>query len=209
MPVIDPDVHGESLARAVVLGRQIAVPAVGMGLALAAGYQTVPVYGAVLGVMAAAVASGSGVLATILLFPRVERRAPGPARARRSAGEIAKMSMMLEATLGPIRSSEVRAGLRHTAETLAVVSGRVAGDIEIEHFCLLNMQSLVSIADAFVRTEEAGGGPEMVPHVLETLNDIDKAARRKVEMALVEAVGPLQVELAVSNRLIDDERSAT
>lgn len=207
MYLIDPEIHGDTFARVTAAGRKIAMASVGAGVAAAAGLQLVPLYGAVIGLVATTAATASGVVAASMLLPRVRAARPSSALMRKSSSERADMSIRIEVSLASIPDSGISAVLRHAMNRMNELADRSADDLEAQQFVLMNMQSLAAIAE----TCSASGNLSRrgAEDVLETVRRIGQAAEGRMAGIRASAARPLEVELAVSNRLINEERNRT
>lgn len=205
---IDPEIHGQGLAKAVEIVRKVAVSVVGVGLAAAAGIQLLPIYGVALGALATVAAATSGVAATLLLFPRVVHRKVASSLARQTAEERSIMTVLLEASIGSMGDSEVRAVLRYCSQKLLELADKAPNDVETQQFVLINMQSLISISQAFVIAEKQDVASIAIlgRRVLETVSLIQKATGDKARAIAASAARPLDVELTVSNRIVEEQR---
>ena len=190
--------------------RRIAAAAAGAALGVPAAFGAVPALGIVGGIAAALAVVAGGAASFMMMVP--ESLSEVTPHEKLHPDVRASLEAVFAACEG-IRRSEIEAGVRHSAQSLLPIANDRNATVADMSFVILNMESLHGVAEAWKKTEASVGNPfssdALATFTIDTIADITLNARRRQELLQRRAVEALQVELAVTRRITEDDSKGT
>ncbi|NTF18206.1 hypothetical protein G6L37_07285 [Agrobacterium rubi] len=187
--------------------RKIAAAAAGAVLGVPAVIGAIPVLGVAGGFAAAAAVVAGGVAGFMMMVP-VTRTDPTP---KQILNPDIRISLdALHGICDGIERSEISAALRHSAQSLLVIANDSGANVADLSFVILNMESLLGIAEAWRMTETSTENPfsadALAAFTIGTISDVTRNARQRRETLIARLRNSLEVELAVTRRITEEDR---
>lgn len=187
--------------------RRISAIATAAALGIPAATAAVPAFGIAGGLIASVAIAAGGIAGFLMMVPETQ---PTLTPQKRLNPDVRASLDTLFAACDQIRRTEVEAALRHAAQALLLIANDASATVADMSFVILNMESLVGIAEAWKRTEatvdEPGSVDTLVSFTITTIADVTRNARLRQEPLRKRSRDSLQVELAVTRRIIDQDR---
>lgn len=187
--------------------RRISALATAAALGIPAATAAVPALGIAGGLIASVAIAAGGIAGFLMMVP--ETMASQSPRQRLNPDVRASLDTLFAACDGVVRS-EVEAALRHSAQSLLLIANDASATVADMSFVILNMESLVGIAEAWKKTETAiidpDSGDTLAAFTISTIADVTRNARLRYEELRKRSRDSLQIELAVTRRIIDEDR---
>lgn len=187
--------------------RRISALATAAALGIPAATAAVPALGIAGGLIASVAIAAGGIAGFLMMVP--ETVAAQSPRQRLNPDVRASLDTLFAACDGVV-CSEVEAALRHSAQSLLLIANDASATVADMSFVILNMESLVSIAEAWKKTETAIADPDsgdtLATFTISTIADVTRNARLRYEVMRKQSRDSLQIELAVTRRIIDEDR---
>lgn len=187
--------------------RRISALATAAVLGLPAATAAVPALGIVGGMVASVAIAAGGIAGFLMMVPETM---PAQSPRQRLNPDVRASFDVLVATFDKIERTEVKASLRHSAQTLLQITNNSYATVADMSFVILNMESLVGIAEAWQKTEalvaDPASGDTLASFTITTIADVTRNAHLRHDMLRKQSRDSLQVELAVTRRIIDEDR---
>lgn len=187
--------------------RKIAAATAGAVLGIPAAVGAVPLLGVMAGLAAAAAVAAGGYAGFLSMVPEA---APDLSAGKRLNPDVRMSLDLLSSACEGIRRSEVEAALRHSAQSLLLIANDANASVADMSFVILNMESLIGIAEAWKKTEGSTENPfsadALTEFTITTISDVTRNARQRHENLLKRSVDSLEVELTVTRRITEEDR---
>lgn len=187
--------------------RRISALATAAVLGMPAATAAVPALGIVGGLVASVAIAAGGLAGFLMMVPEtVSAQSPR----QRLNPDVRTSFDTLSTACDDIVRPEVEAALRHSAQALLLIANDSSATVADMSFVILNMESLVGIAEAWQRTENSisdpASGDTLASFTTTTIADVTRNARLRYEVLRKQSRDSLQVELAVTRRIVDEDR---
>jgi hypothetical protein len=187
--------------------RRISAVATAAALGIPAATAAVPALGIVGGLIATAAIAAGSVAGFFMMVP--ETPAVMSPRQRLNPDVKASFETLYLACDG-IRRTEIEAALRHSAQAMLLIANEASATVADISFVILNMESLLGIAEAWKKTESSDD-PQMsdellVTYTINTIIDVTRNARQRRDGMAKRSKDSLQIELAVTRRITEEDR---
>lgn len=187
--------------------RRISAIATAAALGIPAATAAVPALGIVGGLIATAAIAAGGIAGFLMMVPET---VPAQSPRQRLNPDVRTSLDTLFASCDEIERSEVEAALRHSAQTLLLIANDASATVADMSFVILNMESLVGIAEAWRRTEasiaDPASGDTLATFAISTISDVTRNGRLRYVALRKQSRDSLEVELAVTRRIVDEDR---
>jgi hypothetical protein len=183
--------------------RTIAALASAAVLGVPAATAAVPVFGLAGGAVATAAIVVGGIASFLMIVPETkETLSPS----QRLNPDVKASLEALETACDDIRRSEIEASLRHSGQTILAIANDPTATVADLSFVILNLESLVGIAEAWKKAEASNSGDLPIVSTINTIAEVTNNARMRRETMTARSRDSLHVELAVTRRIIDEDR---
>lgn len=185
--------------------RQKAAAAVGVALAVPAGFGAIALLGPTAGIATAIAVGMGGVFGVLKLMPSTETMMlPSP----RSRSEFVAVRNQIIAVTNEIKTQEVAAVIRHVSALLDRLEADLANPAIVASV-VLDAESLLGIARAWKETEARSDSHEQLDrlarYTVSTIGEIAANARARAKQTSTGAVNALEIELAVTQRINESQ----
>jgi hypothetical protein len=186
--------------------RKIAAAATGAVLGIPAAVGAVPVLGIIGGIAATVAVVAGGAVGFMLMVPASRTELPF----WRVNPEVMASLGAITAASEDILQPEVEAAIRNSAQSLLLIAKTPDATVTDISFVILNMESLLGLAEAWKRTEasvaDRSSADTLAASTIATITDVTRNARHRYEVLRKQSRDSLQIELAVTRRIIDEDR---
>jgi hypothetical protein len=187
--------------------RRISALATAAALGIPAATAALPSLGVAGGLVATAAIIVGGIAGFLMMVPET---VPAQSPRQRLNPDVRASLDTLFAACDEIGRSEIEAALRHSAQTLLLIANDASATVADMSFVILNMESLVGIAEAWKKTEtsilDRASGDTLASFTITTIADVTRNSRVRHEVMRKRSRDSLQIELAVTRRITEEDR---